>query len=100
MSDNGFFGSAEVQLPVLRVKSVEGVLQVVPFIDFGIGWNSSGDSNPDPSTMLGIGLGLQWEIGDRFSARLDYGIPLTDIDDRNRTLQEDGLYFSIILNPF
>lgn len=100
LTDNGFFGSAEVQLPVLRVKSIEGVLQVVPFIDFGIGWNSSGDSNPDPSTMLGMGLGLQWEIGDRFSARLDYGIPLTDIDDRNRTLQEDGLYFSIILNPF
>lgn len=37
LTDNGFFASAEVQLPVLRVKKVGGVLQVVPFIDFGVG---------------------------------------------------------------
>ncbi|KYC35316.1 hemolysin activation/secretion protein [Scytonema hofmannii PCC 7110] len=100
LTDNGFYGSAEVQLPVLRVKSVEGVLQVVPFVDFGIGWNSSGNSDPDPNTLLGLGLGLQWQMGDRLTARLDYGIPLTDIEDRGRTLQEDGLYFSVIANPF
>ena len=99
LTDNGFYGAAEVQLPVLRVKRVEGVLQVVPFVDFGIGWNSSGNSDPDPNTLLGLGLGLQWQMGDRLTARIDYGIPLTDIEDRGRTLQEDGLYFSVIVNP-
>ncbi|AUB35198.1 Hemolysin activation/secretion protein [Nostoc flagelliforme CCNUN1] len=104
LTDNGFLASAEVQLPVLRVKNVGGVLQVVPFIDFGVGWNSSG--NPDQNinsltnTLLGLGLGLQWQMGDRLNARLDYGIPLTDIQDRGRTLQEDGIYFSIVANPF
>ncbi len=100
LTDNGFFTSAEVQLPLLRVERVDGVLQVVPFIDFGIGWNSSGNPNPDSSTMLGLGLGLQWQMGDRFSVRLDYGIPLTDVEDRDRTLQEDNLYFSVNFNPF
>ncbi|WP_138500829.1 ShlB/FhaC/HecB family hemolysin secretion/activation protein [Nostoc sp. PA-18-2419] len=98
--DNGFFASAEVQLPVLRVKNVGGVLQVVPFIDFGVGWNSSGNPNPNPNTLLGLGLGLQWQMSDRLNARLDYGIPLTDIQDTGRTLQEDGFYFSIVGSPF
>ncbi|MCC5632152.1 ShlB/FhaC/HecB family hemolysin secretion/activation protein [Nostoc sphaeroides] len=100
LTDNGFLASAEVQLPVLRVEKVGGVLQVVPFIDFGVGWNSSGNADPNPNTLLGLGLGLQWQMGDRLNARLDYGIPLTDIQDRGRTLQEDGIYFSIVANPF
>ncbi|WP_334850747.1 ShlB/FhaC/HecB family hemolysin secretion/activation protein [Nostoc sp.] len=104
LTDNGFLASAEVQLPVLRVEKVGGVLQVVPFIDFGVGWNSSGNSNQNTNTstntLLGLGLGLQWQMGDRLNARLDYGIPLTDIQDRGRTLQEDGIYFSIVASPF
>lgn len=100
LTDNGFLGSAEVQLPVLRVDKVAGVLQVVPFIDFGIGWNSSDNLDPNPNTLLGVGLGLQWQMGDRFSARLDYGIGLTDVEDRDRTLQEDGIYFSVNYSPF
>lgn len=100
LTDNGFLASAEVQLPVLWVEKVGGVLQVVPFIDFGVGWNSSGNADPNPNTLLGLGLGLQWQMGDRFNARLDYGIPLTDIQDTGRTLQEDGIYFSIVANPF
>ncbi|MBH8567016.1 ShlB/FhaC/HecB family hemolysin secretion/activation protein [Nostoc sp. CENA67] len=100
LTDNGFFASAEVQLPVMRVENVGGVLQVVPFIDFGVGWNSSGNPDPNPNTLLGLGLGLQWQMSDRFNARLDYGLPLTDIQDRGRTLQEDGIYFSVVANPF
>ncbi|MEH2322152.1 MAG: ShlB/FhaC/HecB family hemolysin secretion/activation protein [Nostoc sp.] len=100
LTDNGFLASAEIQLPVLRLKNVGGVLQVVPFIDFGVGWNSSGNPDPNPNTLLGLGLGLQWQMSDRLNARLDYGIPLTNIQDRDRTLQEEGIYFSIVANPF
>ena len=100
MTDNGFFASAEVQLPILRVEKVKGVLQIVPFIDFGVGWNSSGNPDPNPNTLLGLGLGLQWQMSDRLNVRLDYGLPLTDIQDRGRTLQEDGFYFSIVGSPF
>ncbi|KAF3889714.1 MULTISPECIES: ShlB/FhaC/HecB family hemolysin secretion/activation protein [Nostocales] len=100
--DNGFFASAEFRLPVLRVQDIQGVLQVVPFIDFGIGWNSSGESNPDPdrNTLLGVGLGLQWQMGNNLNARFDYGIPLIDVESRERTLQEQGFYFSVNYSPF
>ncbi|WP_017319454.1 ShlB/FhaC/HecB family hemolysin secretion/activation protein [Mastigocladopsis repens] len=98
--DNGFFASAEVRLPVVRVERVEGVLQVVPFVDFGIGWNSSDTSDLDPNTLVSVGLGLQWQMGDGLTARLDYGIGLTDVDSSDRTLQEKGFYFSVNYSPF
>lgn len=98
--DNGIFISAEVQLPIFRVDQVEGVLQVVPFIDFGIGWNSSENPVLDTNSLVGIGLGLQWQMADNFNARFDWGIPLTNVEDSNRTLQEQGLYFSVNYSPF
>ncbi|NEP58103.1 MAG: ShlB/FhaC/HecB family hemolysin secretion/activation protein [Symploca sp. SIO2G7] len=98
-TDNGIFASAEVQFPVLRVFSDTGVIQVVPFVDFGTAWNSSGNDNPDPNTLASVGLGLQWQQGD-FTARLDWGIPLISVDSRDRTWQENGLHFSVQWNPF
>ncbi|MBW4593006.1 MAG: ShlB/FhaC/HecB family hemolysin secretion/activation protein [Brasilonema angustatum HA4187-MV1] len=102
--DNGFFASAEVRFPILRVEEVKGVLQLIPFIDFGVGWNNSsrGRPNPDldPNTLIGVGLGLQWQMDDKLNARIDYGIPLTDVNSRDRTLQEQGLYFSVNYSPF
>ncbi|MGQ4648326.1 ShlB/FhaC/HecB family hemolysin secretion/activation protein [Lyngbya aestuarii] len=100
LTDNGILASAEVRLPILRVEKIEGILHVVPFVDFGIGWNSSGNPDPDPNTLLGFGFGLQLQMGDRLSARLDWGIPLINIESRERTWQENGLYFSVNFNPF
>ena len=100
LTDNGFVTSAEVRLPILRAEKIEGLLQVAPFIDFGIGWNSGSDRDPEDNTLIGLGLGLQWQMGDKFSARIDYGIPLTDLEDSDRTLQENGFYFSVNYSPF
>ena len=100
LTDNGAFVSAEVQLPILRVPESQGVLRLIPFIDFGVGWNSSGETTGDTNTLLATGLGLQWQMRDSLDVRLDWGIPLIAADDRNRTLQEQGLYFSVNYSPF
>ena len=100
LTDNGVLLSAELQYPVLRVPQVQGVLQIIPFIDFGTAWNSSGTEDPDPNRLLSVGLGLQWRQSPRFSARLDWGIPLVNLSSRERTWQENGLYFSVQYNPF
>ena len=101
LSDNGAFGSAEVRLPILRVSQLDTVLQLTPFVDVGTTWNSSGRSAPNPNTLASVGLGLRLSQSDRFTARLDWGIPLIDVNDSTkRTWQENGLYFSIIYNPF
>jgi hemolysin activation/secretion protein len=100
LTDNATFVSAEVQVPILRLPQINSTLQVVPFVDFGVGWNSSGRENPDPNTLAAVGLGLRWSQGDRFTFRLDWGIPLVSVDSNDRTLQENGLYFSLFYNPF
>ncbi|WP_375509735.1 ShlB/FhaC/HecB family hemolysin secretion/activation protein [uncultured Nostoc sp.] len=101
LTDNGAFVSAEVQVPIVRLPQINSTLQVVPFVDFGVGWNSSGRNNPDPNTLAAVGLGLRWSQGDRFTVRLDWGIPLVSVNSNDqRTLQENGLYFSLLYNPF
>ncbi|MEO1184754.1 MAG: ShlB/FhaC/HecB family hemolysin secretion/activation protein [Cyanobacteria bacterium J06636_27] len=103
LADNGVFASAEVQLPILRTgnkSAPTGILQIIPFFDIGTAWNNSGIENPSTSTLVSLGMGLQWRNNDDFIARLDWGIPLTDIDSRDRTWQENVLLFSLQWNAF
>ncbi|HEY9851214.1 MAG TPA: ShlB/FhaC/HecB family hemolysin secretion/activation protein [Leptolyngbyaceae cyanobacterium] len=100
LTDNGIFASAEVRFPIYRLSNRRGVLQVIPFVDVGKAWNSSGRQNPDPSTLASLGLGVQWQMEDTLRVRLDYGIPLIDIGGEKKTLQEQGFYFSVQYNPF
>ncbi|AFZ42843.1 surface antigen (D15) [Halothece sp. PCC 7418] len=104
LSDNGWLASAEVRLPILRVDDWDSVLQVTPFVDLGIAWNNerNGENRPqlDSNVLTGVGLGVRWQTGDHLTARFDWGIPLVDIDDRDETLQEQGLYFSVLYAPF
>ncbi len=98
LTDNGMLFSAEFRLPIVRTPQIGGVLQLTPFIDIGKGWNNKG-KNPSPSVLVGTGLGLLWKQGDNFSARLDWGIPLVSVEGEKRSLQENGLYFSINYSP-
>jgi hemolysin activation/secretion protein len=101
LTDSGAIASAEVRIPVWRVPEVQGLLQIAPFIDFGVGWNNSGEKpNPESDKLLGAGLGLVWQMGDRLNVRLDYGIPLINAQSGDRTLQEKGIYFRINYFPF
>ncbi|MGK7900514.1 MAG: ShlB/FhaC/HecB family hemolysin secretion/activation protein [Hormoscilla sp.] len=98
LADNGFFASAELRLPILRWRQADAVLSFTPFVDFGAVGNKDRD-NPDDNTLVSVGFGLLWQMGDRLRARVDWGIPLVDIDRRYRTWQENGVYFSIEFNP-
>lgn len=62
LTDNGVLTSAEIRVPIYRTLQQRKVLQVIPFIDFGTTWNSSGRKNPDTNTLLGVGLGLQISV--------------------------------------
>ena len=96
LTDNGAIASAEVRFPIWRVPKVKGLLQVAPFIDLGVGWNHSGEkANPDSDKLLGAGVGLLWQMGDRLNVRLDYGFPLINVGGGDQTFQEKGIYFRI-----
>jgi hemolysin activation/secretion protein len=99
-TDNGLFASMELRVPIRRFKP-QGVLQVIPFVDYGIGWNNRGRETPTSNSLLSTGLGIQLEVGQsdvgwgQMSARLDWGIPLTAIASRGKTWQENGITFSL-----
>lgn len=105
LTDNGAFVSAEVRLPIYRSRQRQTILQLTPFLDAGTTWNNSGRRNrngntTDPNTLVSVGIGLRLQLSDRFTARLDWGIPLVDLSTRQRTWQENGVYFSIVSSPF
>lgn len=100
LTDNGILGSVEVRIPVYRLRDRPGVFQVIPFVDVGTVWNNGDREDPDPSTLASIGVGLQWQMGERLRFRFDYGLPLVNTGLRERTLQEQGFYFSFQYNPF
>jgi hemolysin activation/secretion protein len=106
LADNGLIASAEVRLPLFMPPQSPQVLQIVPFLDFGWGWNrSTGNNDLTRNVIAAGGLGLRYQ-GDNFSAKLDYGIPFSSIaegrsstnDSSKRTGQERGFYFSINYN--
>ncbi|GAB4288092.1 MAG: hypothetical protein Fur0025_22110 [Oscillatoriaceae cyanobacterium] len=100
--DNGAFASVELHYPILQFPQWRGTVQLIPFVDFGVGWNwdSGSRPNPDKNALFSTGLGVQLQMGSDFVARLDWGIPLVDVDARDRTWQENGVYFSVKWNPF
>ncbi|HCF28177.1 MAG TPA: ShlB/FhaC/HecB family hemolysin secretion/activation protein [Cyanobacteria bacterium UBA11049] len=96
VADNGILGSVEVRFPL---TSNPEVLQVAPFFDIGKVWNNQ-NSAPDITTIASLGLGVRWLIQRDLSLRLDYGIPLTKIENQGNSLQDNGLYFSLRYQPF
>ena len=104
LKDNGAFASAEFRIPVARFSDENSLLQLTPFVDFGTVWNRPGrdetNFNSDPDTIASVGIGLRLQLQDYLTARLDWGIPLVSTSRDRDTLQEKGLYFSIIVNPF
>ncbi|MFK8186725.1 MAG: ShlB/FhaC/HecB family hemolysin secretion/activation protein [Phormidesmis sp.] len=96
LRDNGALVSAEARFPIIRFAE-DSIVQITPFLDAGAAWNNR--NTPEGNNVLvGTGVGLLWQQNDNLSARLDWGIPLVDIDSSGDSLQDSGIYFSIQYN--
>jgi hemolysin activation/secretion protein len=95
--DNGFRLSIEDRITVGRDAAGLETFQLIPFADIGTVWNAGDNPNdlPDQTFLAGVGLGLWWEVVPGWEVRLDYGLPLVDLDDRGDNIQDDGFYFSV-----
>ncbi|VEP15972.1 Surface antigen (D15) [Hyella patelloides LEGE 07179] len=100
LGDNGIIFSGEFRFPFVRWNDNQNTIAIIPFTDLGTVWSDREDADQEEDTVFSVGLGLQLNINERFNARLDWGIPLVEVDDSDRTLQEDGLYFSLEYSPF
>ncbi len=95
VADNALTGSLELRVPLTQNANV---LQLTPFIEAGGGWNNRAVA-PDPSFLLGTGVGLRWQPSDEWFARMDFGIPLIDDGNSADSLQDSGIYFLINFRP-
>ena len=95
--DNGVRFSIEDQITLARNKAGNSSFLIAPFVDMGYVWNVADNPNklPDQQFVIGAGLGLLWEPIKKFQIRLDYGVPIIDLDDRGDNVQDDGFYFSV-----
>jgi hemolysin activation/secretion protein len=97
--DNGVRLSIEDRITVQRDEAGAATLQFAPFVDVGWVWNVSDNPNDatlqDERFLAGAGLGLIWQPLPKLNIRLDYGIPLVDIEDRGENAQDRGFYFSV-----
>ena len=99
LTDNAFLLSAQVLIPIWRTDTEQ--LDVIPFFDMGTSWNKNADRDNgiavSTGTLASIGLGIRYQLADRLSANLDWGIPLIEVNTNSnlRTWQENGIYFSI-----
>lgn len=98
LTDNGFFATMELRIPLYRLPQQDAVLHLIPFVDFGMGWNN-GDFTPAINTLASVGMGLQWRYSDHFNARIDVGIPLGRVPFEGNTWQDRGIVFTVIMSP-
>ncbi|MCL2923924.1 MAG: ShlB/FhaC/HecB family hemolysin secretion/activation protein [Trichodesmium sp. MAG_R04] len=102
--DNGFKFSIEDRITVYRDESGLPLIQFTPFIDIGAVWDNGSNHNnedlPDQRFLAGAGIGLIWQPLPQVDLRLDYGLPLVNLDDRGNNAQDSGFYFSLIVRPF
>lgn len=96
IADSGILGSLELRIPVTADPTT---LQLIPFFDFGRGWNNE-QPDPDPQNLASIGLGLNWSVTSNLNLRLDYGIPLIAVNEEGDSIQENGLHFSLSYQVF
>jgi hemolysin activation/secretion protein len=99
--DNGFRVSVEDRFTLLRDESEQPKLQLAPFLDVGTVWNHHENPNRlfGRTFLVGVGMGLLWEPLSGLNLRLDYGVPLVELQDRGNNIQVDGFYFSITYTP-
>lgn len=98
--DNGFRFFIEDRITLDRDGAGRPIFLITPFVDVGAVWNHPDNPNllPRQTFLAGAGLGIIFQnvVGlEGLNIRLDYGLPLIDLDDRGDNLQDHGFYFSI-----
>ena len=95
--DNGFRFSVEDRITLVRDAKGDAKLQIAPFIDMGSVWNNLNNPNQlnSDNFLISGGLGILLQPIPDLLFRLDYGLPLIDLEDRGNNIQDNGWYFFV-----
>ena len=100
VTDDAFLASGEVRVPVTKLRvpyladsDEAGTVQLVPFYDYGRGWNVN-RTTPYPPDISSVGLGLRWLIGSGMTAELYYAKGLRHVSV-GTSLEDRGILFRL-----
>src|SRR6516165_270023 len=100
VTDYAFLASGELHIPIGKLRlpyladtDDAGTVQIVPFYDYGRGWNVASPT-PYPPNISGVGAGLRWLVGSGIAAEFYYGKALRHVNVGN-TIEDRGIYFRI-----
>ncbi len=96
--DNGIRLSIEDRITLQRDNTGAATFQLAPFVDAGTVFNHDDNPNPlsqDDNIIVGIGLGVLLQPLPGLNLRVDYAVPLTNIENKGNNAQEEGLYFTV-----
>lgn len=97
--DRALLATLEFRIPILFNKAGAGILELAPFTDFGGGWNTNDDQ--DPNTLGSSGLGLVFLPGKHVEAELFWGHAWREVDAPNdKNAQDYGLHFRLKVSAF
>jgi hemolysin activation/secretion protein len=103
VTDDAVLASAELHVPVGKIRlpylartDTDGIVQLVPFYDYGQGWNV-GRPTPFPPNISGVGAGLRWYLGAGLTAEFYYGYGIRHVREvtGGNSLEDKGIYFRI-----
>lgn len=95
--DNGVRFVLENQLTIHKDESGNPLIKIAPFVDLGYVWNTNDNPNrlQRQTFLAATGVGILWQLIPNLNIRLDYGVPLINLDDRGKNAQDEGFYFSV-----
>jgi hemolysin activation/secretion protein len=100
VTDDAFFASGELRIPIGKVRlphladaDDSGTVQIVPFYDYGRGWNLNRPT-PPPAEISSVGLGLRWQIGSGITLEVYYGKALRHVPV-GTSLEDRGIDFRL-----
>lgn len=96
-ADNGLRFSVEDRITLVRDSAGAPYFQLMPFFELGYVWNHPDNPNflQSQTFIAGIGTGLLWQPIPNLNVKLDFALPLVDLDDRGENAQDDGIYFNV-----
>lgn len=99
--DNGLRFSGEARFPVLRTANRRPLISIGPLFDLGVVWNNS--RNPagavTDNVIAGLGMGLLVQPTRNLDIQFQYAAPLIALPGQTRSLQSDGIYFTLTVRP-
>jgi hemolysin activation/secretion protein len=95
--DNAVRVVLENQLTIHKDESGNPLVKIAPFLDLGYVWNTNDNPNPlqRQTFLASTGVGVLWQLIPNLNIRLDYGVPLINLDDRGINAQDEGFYFNV-----